>query len=183
MKGSSEQGEEGAGFQNRNSPAQFPMVGAGTLSPMPRRRRRGKQRQGVTLVIINRLCLEDLMAVEGPRLRALAAQGGIGLMNTRTGGGLTPENAYTTIGGGVRLVGGAAAKTALPVHGYTGEKAGDIYRRCTGLESPPGSIVVLDIENIKTNNLASANTQRVGVIGEASGRESRGGLNRQCRHP
>ena len=65
------------------------------------------------------------MAVEGSSLRALAAQGGIGLMNTRTGGGLTPENAYTTIGGGVRLVGGAAAKTALPVHGvYRGEKAG-----------------------------------------------------------
>ena len=40
------------------------------------------------------------MAVEASSFRALAIRGGIGLMNTRTGGGLTAENAYTTIGGG-----------------------------------------------------------------------------------
>lgn len=122
----------------------------------------------VTLVVINRLSLEDLLAVDDSSLTALAARGGIGLMNTRTGGGLTAENAYTSLGGGARLVGGADAKMSLPAHGaYRGEKAGDIYRRRTGLEPPAGSIVVLDIENIKANNLASVNTQRVGVIGEA----------------
>ena len=64
-------------------------------------------------------------------------------------------------------MGGADAKMSLPAHGPTGGKGGDIYRRRTGLEPPAGSIVVLDIENIKANNLASVNTQRVGVIGEA----------------
>jgi hypothetical protein len=136
---------------------------------LPRFAAEGRESGGrVTLVVINRLCLEDLMAVEASSFRALAIRGGIGLMNTRTGGGLTAENAYTTIGGGARLVGGAGAKVALPAHGvYRGEKAGDIYRRRTGLEPSAGSIVVLDIENIKTNNQASTNTQRVGVIGDA----------------
>ncbi len=138
------------------------------LSPLSLGAEGGEKTGRVTLVVINRLCLEELMAMEGSSLVDLAARGGIGLMNTRTGGGLTAENAYTTIGGGTRLVGGADAKTALPSHGaYRGETAGDIYRRRTGWDPPFGSIVVLDIENIKTNNLASANTQRIGVIGDA----------------
>ena len=101
------------------------------------------------------------MVVEGSSLRALAAQGGIGLMNTRTGGGLTGKCLYDHRRR-VRLVGGAAAKTALPVHRVYRGKRRRYLPPLHRLESPPGSIVVLDIENIKTNNLASANTQRVG---------------------
>ena len=59
----------------------------------------------VTLVIINRLSLENLMDRPSSCLQNLASRGAIGLMNTRTGGGLTAENAYTTLGGGLRLVG------------------------------------------------------------------------------
>lgn len=108
------------------------------------------------------------MAMPGSALEHLARQGGIGLMNTRTGGGLTPENAYTTLGGGFRLVGAAGAKLALPIlDEHHGEKAKDIYQRRTGENVAPGSIVVLDIENIKANNLVSFGIGRVGVIGEA----------------
>ena len=122
----------------------------------------------VTLVIVNRLSLEDLRAQTGGSLERLAHIGGIGLMNTRTGGGLTPENAYTTIGGGFRVVGAAGAKLALPAREeYHDQKAGDIYRRRTGWEAVSDSIVVLDIESIKANNLASVGTEQVGVIGEA----------------
>ncbi len=121
----------------------------------------------VTVVVINRLSLDDLAALRGSALLDLAAKGGIGLMNTRTGGGLTAENAYASIGGGARLLGGAHAKLALSSEAvYKGERAGDIYRRRTGWDPPPGSILVLDIENIKANNLASGNIQLVGLIGE-----------------
>ena len=122
----------------------------------------------VTLVVLNRLCLDDLIGMAGSSLEQLAAMGGVGLMNTRTGGGLTSENAYTTLGGGFRLVGAAGAKLALPVSGeYQDEYAGDIYHRRTGWEVTEDRIVVLEIEGIKDNNLASIGIDRVGVIGEA----------------
>lgn len=122
----------------------------------------------VTLVVLNRLSLEDLLDNPNASFSRLAGMGGVGLMNTRTGGGLTPDNAYTSLGGGFRLVGAAGAKVALPAQDeYHGEKAGDVYRRRTGKEVPSGSIVVLDIESIKANNLASIGIDRVGVIGGA----------------
>lgn len=122
----------------------------------------------ITLVVLNRLCLDDLIGMAGFSLDKLVAMGGIALMNTRTGGGLTPENAFTTLGGGSRLVGAAGAKLALPVSSqYHDEYAGDIYRRRTGWEAASDSIVVLEIESIKANNLASIGTDRIGVIGEA----------------
>jgi hypothetical protein len=134
---------------------------AGSLTKTPDTNR-------VTLIVLNRLCLEDLMVMPGSALEHLVLQGAIGLMNTRTGGGLTPENAYTTLGGGFRLVGAAGAKLALPIlDEHHGEKAKDIYQRRTGEDVAPGSIVVLDIESIKANNLASFGIERVGVIGEA----------------
>ena len=128
----------------------------------------------VTLVIINRLSLENLMDRPSSCLQNLASRGAIGLMNTRTGGGLTAENAYTTLGGGLRLVGGAEAKIALPAQAeHGGELVRDVYRRRTGWEAAPGALVVLDIENIKANNLASLGVDRVGTIGEALGRKGK----------
>ena len=118
---------------------------------------------------------------EGFTLLDLAAKGGIGLMNTRTGGGLTAENAYASIGGGARS-GGAHAKLALSKRAVYKEKSeGDIYRRRTGWDLP-GSILVLDIENI-ANNLASGNIQLVGLIGETLREAQLNAVDRQRRHP
>ena len=52
----------------------------------------------VTLVVLNRLSLEDLLDNPNASFSRLAGMGGVGLMNTRTGGGLTPDNAYTSLG-------------------------------------------------------------------------------------
>ena len=122
----------------------------------------------VTMVILNRMSLEDILGRPESYLRELATRGAVGLMNTRTGGGLTAENAFTTLGGGLRLLGSGAAKVALPAGTeYGGELVGDIYRRRTGEELAPEALVVLDIESIKANNVASLGIDRVGVIGEA----------------
>ena len=96
------------------------------------------------------------MAVDDSSLTALAARGGIGLMNAeprRSDSG----NAYTSLGGGARLVGGADAKMSCLPMGPTGGKGGHLSPPHR-IGAPAGSIVVLDIENIKANNLASVNT-------------------------
>lgn len=122
----------------------------------------------VTMVILNRMSLEDLFGRPNSHLKELTARGAIGLMNTRTGGGLTAENAFVTLGGGLRLVGSASAKVALPAGAeYGGELVEDIYRRRTGEDVAPSALVVLDIESIKANNMASLGIAEVGVIGEA----------------
>lgn len=146
-----------------------------SLPALGEQNREGSQRKGpVTLVVINRLALDDIAGEISPHIQALANQGAIGLMNTRTGGGLTSENAFTTLGGGLRLVGAGEARIALPAEDdYHGQKAGAVYRRRTGEEAPQGSIVILDIESIKANNLASIGTDRVGTIGEALGQAAK----------
>ncbi|NLK07833.1 MAG: hypothetical protein GX316_03915 [Firmicutes bacterium] len=121
----------------------------------------------VTLVLINRLSLDDLLGRENSYLGQMIRQGSIGLQNTRTGGGLTAENAFVTLGAGLRMVGSAACQVALPAGSeYKGEVVGDVYRRYTGLDASADALVVLDIENIKANNLASIGTLQVGTLGE-----------------
>ena len=62
---------------------------------------------------------------------------------------------------------GAHAKLALSSEAvYKGERAGTSTDAVPAGTPPPGSILVLDIENIKANNLASGNIQLVGLIGE-----------------
>lgn len=126
----------------------------------------------VTVVVVNRLSLSDLSSNDYLHWQRLMAQGAIGLMNTRTGGGLTPENAYTTLGAGARVVGATAAGEALMAgEKYQGERAGCVYQRRTGQKAAPPSIVVLDIEGIRGNNTTLGET-RLGVIGEALHRQS-----------
>ncbi|WP_066639795.1 hypothetical protein [Desulfolucanica intricata] len=57
------------------------------------------------LVIINHLTLEDLQKGNFPNINEMIAKGGLGLMNTNTAGGRSPENTYSTVANGVKSLG------------------------------------------------------------------------------
>ena len=70
------------------------------------------------LVFLDRIGWKDIYEARTPNLDRLMDIGSIGLMTTNTGGSLSQNNAYLTLGAGSRVVGVSGSQSAFP-YGYS----------------------------------------------------------------
>lgn len=102
-----------------------------------------------------------------PRTRALAEQGAVGLLNVQTGGRLTPDDAYVTLGAGARAAGGRAAGEALGQgESLDGVPAPSVYRARTGQSAPAAAVLHLGISAIAAANAELDHPAVPGLLGE-----------------
>lgn len=107
----------------------------------------------VVIVAVDYLQIKDLQGNLPPNLSRLASGGAVALMNPNTGGSVTPENTWATIGAGSHMVawhsssGGFGASDRMP-----GGTASEEYWRRTGRMLPEGSLVYLDIARLDMIN-------------------------------
>lgn len=121
----------------------------------------------VVLVAVDYLQIKDLQGSLPPNLYRLASGGAVALMNPNTGGSVTPENTYATIGSGSHMVAwssssrGFGASDRLP-----GGTASDEYRQRTGRTPPEGSLVYLDIARLAMINKELRHSVTPGALGK-----------------
>ncbi len=131
-----------------------------------KKRSNGKK---AVLVVINAIGIEDLTQADTPRLFELANKtGAVGLMNTRTAGGINRVNNYLTIGAGVKAAGGIRGGLAFNTdEKYRLEKAGNIYEVRTGIEAPAGGVINIAIGDIFRRSKRQKRDIYPGALGKA----------------
>lgn len=124
--------------------------------------------QKVIIVFAGALSLSDLEVRGTPNLHALIERGALGIMNIRTAGSYSPENAYATFGAKERAIGSPETGFAFSAtERYGNSRADQVFHCRTGANAPPESIVVLDYPRILRNNLRNNPLPTVGALGEA----------------
>lgn len=113
-----------------------------------------KRADKVIIYMIDNLSLNDINSQNTPYLWYLQEKGGVGLLNTITGGERTIKNACSTISAGKLAVGSNSASLNYKADTIVNnEKIGDVFFRKTGTLPNPDNIVVTNIEVIHTNNI------------------------------
>lgn len=119
------------------------------------------------VLFLGGLSLADWQAAETPYFRALAERGAVGLMNVRTAGSFSPENAYATFNAGERALGSPEAGTVLQTgETYETGTAGEVFLRRTGIAPPSGALLVMDWPRLLKNNAALPMVLGLGTFGE-----------------
>ncbi|MDD3268193.1 MAG: O-antigen ligase [Syntrophomonadaceae bacterium] len=109
----------------------------------------------VVILMIDKLRIDDLSPQNTPFLWSLKDRGGIGLLNTLTGGDRTTKNGCATISAGKLAVGSNKAdQNFMAAELVNGEKAKDLFTRNTGLNPHMDNVLVSSIAVIKKNNEA-----------------------------
>ncbi|MDD2619495.1 MAG: hypothetical protein PHC92_02325, partial [Syntrophomonadaceae bacterium] len=122
--------------------------------------------QPVVIFMIDKLNIDDLDPKSTPNLWALKDRGGIGLLNTLTGGERTSKNGCATISAGKLAVGSSKAdQNFMGSELIQGEKAGDIFARNTGITPAADNALVSSIAVINKNNQA-LNLETPGQLGD-----------------
>ncbi|HZK43684.1 MAG TPA: hypothetical protein VFC73_05280 [Syntrophomonadaceae bacterium] len=107
----------------------------------------------VIIYMIDNLSLNDITSDNTPYLWSLQEKGGIGLLNTITGGERTIKNACSTISAGKLAVGSNEAHLNFQAATVkNNEKVGDVFFRSTNFLPKPENIVVTNINIINRNN-------------------------------
>ncbi|NLZ44269.1 MAG: hypothetical protein GX894_05380, partial [Clostridia bacterium] len=119
------------------------------------------------VLFLGGLSLADWQAGGTPHLAALEGRGAVGLMNVRTAGTFTPENAYATFNAGERALGSPEAGEVLSTEeAYEMGTAGEAFARRTGVTPPPGALLVMDWPRLLKNNAALPMVLGPGTFGE-----------------
>ena len=119
------------------------------------------------VLFLGGLSLADWQAAETPQLKALAERGAVGLMNVRTAGPFSPENAYATFNAGERALGSPEAGEVLQTgEAYKMATAGEVFARRTGVTPPPGALLVMDWPRLAKNNATLPMVLGLGTFGE-----------------
>lgn len=121
----------------------------------------------VVIYMIDNLNVHDINSRNTPYLYSLQNKGGVGLLNTVTGGERTVKNACVTISAGKIAVGSNSGQLNYPADTYINhEKAASIFFRQTGVKPEDKNILVTNIEIIKRNN-EQRNLGKPGQLGDA----------------
>ncbi|HHU75935.1 MAG TPA: hypothetical protein GXZ24_03445 [Firmicutes bacterium] len=95
-----------------------------------------------TLLILDKITLDDLKAYSGPYLTSLLQKSSLGLMNVNTAGPPGTESGYLTIGAGTRLLGNWAVSKAYSRDEEKGQSVEVLYQRHSGKETVPAGAVL-----------------------------------------
>ena len=117
------------------------------------------------LLLADRLTYSDLLHGAGPNISRLLEEGAVALMNVRTGKG-GAESGYLSLGTAARAAAGPEGGWAFEAREVIeGEKAGLLYKRCTGKE-PAGELLHLQTALLQETNDALPYPVEVGFLGE-----------------
>jgi hypothetical protein len=121
----------------------------------------------VIIYMIDKLSINDLSPQTTPYLWKLQEQGGIGLLNTITGGERTSINGCCTISAGKLAVGSSNAHLNYEAgEVLEGEPAADIFARNTGIVPEKDNILISSINVIEKNN-SQRNLGQAGRLGDS----------------
>lgn len=121
----------------------------------------------VVIYMIDNLNVHDINFKNTPYLYSLQNKGGVGLLNTVTGGERTVKNACVTISAGKIAVGSNSAHLNYPADAFINyEKASSVFLRNTGFLPDDENIIVTNIEVIKRNN-EIRNLGKPGQLGDS----------------
>ncbi|MDD3878453.1 MAG: hypothetical protein PHP26_00450 [Syntrophomonas sp.] len=120
----------------------------------------------VIIYMIDKLSINDLSPKTTPYLWELKEQGGMGLLNTITGGERTSKNGCCTISAGKLAVGSSKAHLNYEAGEILeGELVADIFARNTGIVPQKANILISSIEVIGKNN-GQRNLGQAGRLGD-----------------
>ena len=121
----------------------------------------------VIIYMIDKLSINDLSPKTTPYLWKLQEQGGIGLLNTITGGERTSKNGCCTISAGKLAVGSSNAHLNYEAGEVLEEElAADIFARNTGFVPEKDDILISSINVIEKNN-SQRNLGQAGRLGDS----------------
>lgn len=126
--------------------------------------------QQVILFIVDRVAWEDLATWQDelPNFQWMMQHGALGLLNTRTDNGTTPESSYLTLGTGTRSMGHKGV-----LEGYQAdelvekEEAAVVYARRVGHKATAESVLALELGALVSANQAGAYGAIPGSLGQA----------------
>lgn len=120
------------------------------------------------LVFLDRIGWKDIYEARTPNLDRLMDIGSIGLMTTNTGGSLSQNNAYLTLGAGSRVVGVSGSQSAFPYgYSYRGERIENLMFQITGYRMDEGSIANPSIAKLHRANENRPYRVKIGALGTA----------------
>ena len=125
----------------------------------------------LVILAVDRLTLQDLQVNAGPHLHRLMREGAVGLMTTRSLGGLAPEKIYLSIGAGEGLTTGLDSGRLIfdAAETYQGLRAREAYRLQHGGNPGNSGLFHLGLAGLtKANALLPG---RFGRLGEALQRQ------------
>ncbi|MCK8825088.1 hypothetical protein [Fuchsiella alkaliacetigena] len=121
----------------------------------------------LVIFTIDRVSLNQIQAAETPNLDLLMEEGALGLMNTRTAGGLTSPNAYLTIGAGQRAVAGGAGNYSFNIDlDWQGRSVKELYRAKTANQPEEAEVVNIRLAELIQQNQRSDYQAQPGFLGD-----------------
>lgn len=124
-------------------------------------------REKALILFLGGLSLADWQAAEMPQIKALVERSTVGLMNVRTAGPFTPENAYATFNAGERALGSPEAGEVFQTgEEYEKSNAGEVFTRRTGVTPPSGALLVMDWPRLLKNNSRLNMVLGLGTFGD-----------------
>ena len=123
------------------------------------------QRPKVIMVVVNRVTVDDITNTRFKNIRRLMEMGGLGLMTINSGGEITDNNSYVSLGGGDKFIGSALAGQSFNRKEVLndGSEAWQAYWRNTGID--PGDSQVLNI-SIATTLMANQKRYTMSIPGQ-----------------
>ncbi len=121
----------------------------------------------VTVLLIDKLSVEDINSNTTPGLFRLIEQGALGLCSNRTLGRGTSEDGYLTIGAG-------NFATASKIYGYnnnelvgkTSQTGAQLFENLSGIDSGDNEVLLVNLPEIKAGMLAGKVATQPGMLGE-----------------
>lgn len=127
-----------------------------------------EDRGRVILILLDRVSWQDIHDADTPNLDRLMGIGAAGMMTTNTGGSLSQNNAYLTLGSGARVTGLAGSQVAASYgYPYRGEKIENLMHQITGYRMDEGAIANPSIAKLHRNNENRPYRVKVGALGMA----------------
>ena len=122
----------------------------------------------VVMIFAGAVDLKDIIAADAPAFNHFKEQSTWGIMNVRTAGAFTPENAYATLGSNSRAFGTAEAGRNFGA----GERlesgtAGEVFERYTGSSVHEQEVVVIDYPRLLKANARTLHPPLLGAFGSA----------------
>ncbi|WP_148258397.1 hypothetical protein [Mahella australiensis] len=118
------------------------------------------------VVVLDRIAMEDMIAIQPPNIMHLVDQGAIALMNTKVAGSRNPKSAYITIGAGVRATYAGGSHLAFNAGElYNDEIASTRYKQSTGINAEWDQVVNLSIPQLIRNNADQDHDIYIGELG------------------
>jgi hypothetical protein len=127
----------------------------------------GKNSPKLTVLVVDRISITDLLDYAGPFLQSKIESGSFALMTTNSPGARTSGNTHATLGAGSPAFSDRPGGLALNFNEeWMGVKAGELYRQLTGKNAPANSVIIPRFAEALRLNFSPSRSAFPGLIGK-----------------